>query len=198
MMAACVISASAQQLPGAPDTNGLTPRTATIYINGTNGPNFASTESIGVAIANNGNVMVGWEDGDAVWTLFDADGNWLLSRTNYFSYFQPDGSPVQVFIEGSQVDWGGKWHANLFGSGIGMGSAGTDALAGQLAAYAGYLYNGNFPLVQLLNNSGGPLTTNLAGVSVAYATDPSDIRIGDWEYLANGNIVIVSENRQNR
>ena len=37
----------------------------------------------------------------------------------------------------------------------------------------------------------------LCGVSDAYAEPDGDIRIADWEFLSNGNIVIVGESRQN-
>ena len=54
---------------------------------------------------------------------------------------------------------------------------------------------GEFPAVQLLNNNGIP-----AGI-VEGATDANNqpagrCRIGDWDYLSNGNIVITAEDQQ--
>ena len=69
----------AQVTPGGPQTNGLTPRTASIDVNP--GQNNGATESTGVGIAANGNVIIGWEDDStteddiffrgAVWTASD-------------------------------------------------------------------------------------------------------------------------------
>jgi hypothetical protein len=203
-------------LPGAPENNGLTLKTATSYINGTNGVNNLNTEALGVAIASNGNVMVGWEDdGDdindieSVWTMFDSNGNWITPNTKmdaidpyglgqsvtnkYLSFFRPNGSATPGY-----VSWGPKLHANLFGSGIGHGANGDgDLMAGEVTSYAGWVGSGNFPAVQLFDNNGQPQSDILAGASEAYAADPGNIRIGDWEYLSNGNIVIVGDSRQN-
>ena len=56
---------------------------------------------------------------------------------------------------------------------------------------------GDFPAVQLANNDGTPaIKVPLSGYSDADADVPGDIRIGDFDYLSNGNIVIVSESRQ--
>lgn len=58
--------------------------------------------------------------------------------------------------------------------------------------------SGDFPTVQLLNNNGTPISI-LPGVTAAFATNnPGNIRIADWDYLSNGNILIVGESRQNQ
>jgi hypothetical protein len=66
MAAVWVATAAAQTPPGTPEDNGLTPKSGTIYINRLTTEiqniNNASTESLGVGIANGGNVIVGWED----------------------------------------------------------------------------------------------------------------------------------------
>lgn len=49
--------------------------------------------------------------------------------------------------------------------------------------------------MQLLTASGGPAGI-VSGMSDADAEPEGDVRIGDWDYLANGNIVIVGESRQ--
>lgn len=218
-LAACVTTALAQKLPGLPEENGLTPKSDTIYINRVTADittiNNNKTESLGVAIANGGNVIVGWEDDndgladlEAVWTMFDSAGLSITPDTKltgvvspgesitskFLSYFRADGSAVAGYSS-----WGPKIHANLFGDGIGMGAT-SFALGEEVAAFAGYddQNMGDFPSVQLLDNTGQPLKI-LAGVSQAYATrDAESIRIADWEYLSNGNIVIVGESRQNQ
>jgi len=204
-------------LPGAPEKNGLTPKTATSYVNGTNGVNNLSTEALGVAIASNGNIIVGWEDDgsdiddiEAVWTMFDSNGNGITPKTkidalgayglgksvtnNYLSFFRGDGSATPGY-----VSWGPKIHANLFGNGVGQGANGDgDLFPAEVAALAGYAGGGGFPAVQLFDNNGLPVSPILAGASAAYATaDAGSIRIGDWEYLANGNVVIAGDSRQN-
>ena len=217
-------SATAQKLPGAPEDNGLTPKSGTIYVNSqsvdTDTINNGNTESLGVAIANGGNIIVGWEDDaedstatplldlEAVWTIYDSAGIPVTTNTEmkalsvpdagtvtsrFLSYFRADKSPVP-----GATSWGPKIKANLFGDGLGMGA--TSFLLGEeVAAFSAYddTNMGDFPSVQLLDNDGAPVST-LGGVSAAYATqDGGNIRIGDWDYLSNGNILIVGESRQN-
>src|SRR5690606_13471694 len=49
-------------LPGAPNENGVRANTDTIYVNTADTVNNGNTESLGVSIAHNGNIIVGWED----------------------------------------------------------------------------------------------------------------------------------------
>lgn len=217
------LTGNAQTVPGAPETNGLTPKTITYYINTpTNGLINGNSEAEAIAIASNGNIMVGWEDdGDAirdieaVWTLFDSNGNWLLTNTvftpiftdyggtesitnKFVSYYRADGSATPGY-----VSWGPKLHANLFGSGIGQGANGDSILMpAEVAALADYSPggedDGNFPVVQLFDDNGAKRSEVLAGISAAYHTsDPAAVRIGDWEWLSTGNIVIFGDSRQN-
>ena len=157
------------QAPGAPDTNGLSPTTATFYINSTNGINNGNTESLGIAIAKNGNVIVGWEDDGAdiadiesVWTVFDSAGNWITPDTKidsiplgtsitnkYLSFFRPNGTATPGY-----VSWGPKIKANWFGDGIGQGASGGDGMGADITDFAAYIGNGDFPAVQLFNNAG--------------------------------------------
>ncbi len=44
--------------------------------------------------------------------------------------------------------------------------------------------------MQLLDSNGGPLGI-VNGVSEDYTARDGNIRIGDWHYLSNSNIVIV-------
>ena len=216
-LAACCSSVLAQTAPGAPEDNGLTPKSDTIYINRQTADIFNinnnNTESLGVGIANGGNVIVGWEDdGDgiedteAVWTMFDSTGVSITPDTKQASLTIPGGSVTNKFLSYFRADgsatpgitsWGPKIHANAYGDGVGMGA--TSYLLGEeVPEFAGYddENQGDFPSVQLLSNTGGPVKT-VAGVSVDYAIrDSGSIRIGDWEYLSNGNVVIVGESRQ--
>ena len=85
--AALVSSVVAQTVTGKPEDNKLTPATGTFYVNVPPDPippnnlNNSNTKSLGIAIASNGNMIIGWEDdGDAltdfeaVWTLYDRNG----------------------------------------------------------------------------------------------------------------------------
>ncbi len=199
-------------LPGLPEDNGLTPVTQRIFINLPDTKNNGNTESLGVAIAKNGNVIVGWEDDgegalndlEAVWTLFDSTGKWITPETTvsgdgqtgtsrFLAYFRSDGSAVTGYTA-----WGPKIKANLFGDGIGMGA--TAFSLGLEIAELGDINldeggGGDFPAVQLLTNDGKPIAA-VSGVSDEAAEPAGDIRIGDWDYLSNGNIVIVGESRQ--
>ncbi|MCW5556436.1 MAG: hypothetical protein KIT22_01095 [Verrucomicrobiae bacterium] len=204
--------------PGAPEDNGLVPVTETFYINTPDTINNNNTESLGIAIARNGNVLIGWEDdGDelsdleAVWTLFGPDGTPLTQDTEissvdplfagqvitskFLSYFRADGSPTPGY-----TSWGPKIKANLFGDGIGMGAT-SFALADEVPELLSLQNNGagenagDYPAVQWLNNQGAPVRI-LTGVSDDYAERDGDIRIGDWEPLSTGNFAIVGESRQ--
>lgn len=218
--ALAVASATAQDgLPGAPEDNGLQPVSPTVYINTSDLLNNARTESLGIAITSGGHVVLGWEDDSptpaetpmdhlgATWTLINSLGEWVTPETEivarhpdyagatayrrFLSFFRPDGSPTP----GTGM-WGPKIKANPFGDGFGMGVTGwavADEIA-ELEAFDGGLRQ-DAPYVQLLNNAGEPLGV-LTGVSAAYHQRDGGIRIGDWHYLANGNIVIAGESRQ--
>ena len=202
--------------PGIPEENGLAPKSETVYINLPDTINNGSTESIGVGIAANGNVIIGWEDdGDglidqeAVWTLFSPSGSSLTPdmeitslnpdfagetlTTKYLSYFRADGTPISGW-----TSWGPKVKANLFGDGIGMGAT-SFALGLEVPELADLNVDagggGDFPAVQLLTNDGEPIRI-VTGLSDSDAEPEGDVRIGDWDYLSNGNIVIAGESRQ--
>ncbi len=207
-------------LPGLPEENGLRPKSATIFLHDDTAVfNNKLEGSIGVGIANNGNVIVGWEDDaqsgtagildfEAVWTLLSSNGDLLTPMTEinssaidggpistrFLAYFRADGSPISGW-----TSWGPKIKANLFGDGVGMGAT-SFALGAEVSEFADTQIqegggSGDFPSVQLLGNDGSPLRI-VAGVTDAHAETPGHIRIGDWEYLSNGNILIVGESRQ--
>lgn len=228
------ISAFAQApLPGAPETNGLSPKSATAYLNGINGINNNKTEHLSIDIAKNGNVVVAWEDDgngitdfEAVWTLLDPNGNMItpmtehtnrsvlgalatyeVSTNQYLSFFRSDGTATPPYM-----GWGTKVRANRYGDGFGFG-----AMVWEIGLEVPELYDINedaggpppdandFLCVQLLNNDGTPLRlgtisgiTNLGIVTFADAdVQPAGaIRIGGWDYLSSGNIVLVGDSRQ--
>lgn len=204
---------------GKPEDNGVTPKGGTIYVNVPDTINNANTESLGVAVAGNGNVIVGWEDdGDVsgpeplkylagVWTLFDANGNSITPstpvtglafpgqtlNTKFLSFFRKDKSAIPGY-----TGWGPKIKANLFGDGVGIGVNSNNAevdLGTEVVEFAAYNEKGGFPGVQLLTSSGSPIGI-VAGASEVDTAPDGTIRIGDWNYLANGNIVVVGESRQ--
>src|SRR5437868_15049299 len=82
VVAVYALSASGQTLPGAPENNGLTPKTATLYINGTNAYSINNfhPESLSIDIANNGNMIVGWEDDGS--DLQDIERVWTQIGSN--------------------------------------------------------------------------------------------------------------------
>ncbi len=203
-------------LPGKPEDNGVIPLGDTIYVNTLDTINNSKTESLGVGIARNGNVLVGWEDDgsdltdlEAVWTLFTREGTQLTPDTEitslnpsyagqkltskFLSYFRSNG----IAISG-RTSWGPKIKANLFGDGIGMGATSFE-LGIELTQFADIQMDagggGDFPSVQLLDNNGGAIGV-LSGLSDADAEPAGDVRIGDWDFLSTGNVVIVGESRQ--
>lgn len=203
--------------------NGLTPKAATSYINSqaqdTSILNNGQTGNLGVAIVNGGNIVVGWEDDGVdlvnmplqnlrgVWTLFDSAGSSVLTNQPISSLAKPEYGLIEnKFLSFFRADktavYGGtggqpKIKANLFGDGFGMGVS-ASILGEEVSSFAAYdgANKGDYPAVQLLDNQGQPLGA-LAGVSVAYATrDVGGIEMGDWDYLANGNIIVVGESHQ--
>ncbi len=201
-------------LPGTPEDNGLQPVSETVYLNTSDTINNASTESLGIAIARNRNVIVGWEDdGDgltdleAVWTLINDSGVSITPDTDitstdpdfagetfpskFLSFFRADKTATS-----GRTSWGPKIKANPFGDGIGMGATAFD-LAKEVAELSPDFSGdfGDFPAVQLLNNDGTPISIAV-GVPKEYHQRDGSIRIGDWDYLSTGNIVIVGESRQ--
>jgi len=201
-------------LPGKPEDNGVKPVSDTVYINTSDTINNTKTESLGIGIARNGNVIVGWEDdGDAlndleaVWTLVSDSGALVTPDTEitskdpdyagqtltskYLSFFRTDKTPTP-----GRTSWGPKIKANPFGDGIGMGATAFDLAKEVTNLFPDYNGDfGDFPAVQLLNNDGTPISIAL-GVPSAYHSRDGNIRIGDWHYLSTGNIVIVGESRQ--
>jgi hypothetical protein len=201
-----------QTLPGKPEDNGIRPVTETLYVNTTDTINNNNTESLGIGIARNGNIIVGWEDdGDAltdleaVWTLFDRDGKQVTQDTEitsvdpafagqtltskFLSFFRANKSAVS-----GRTGWGPKIKANPFGDGVGMGATSFD-LGLEVVEFAPYQDSGDWPAVQLLSNNGEPISI-VNGVPVDYGARAGNIRIGDWDYLSTGNILVVGESRQ--
>lgn len=210
---ATALNVLAQDLPVTAEEAGLVPLSDTVYVNPLSTINNGSVESLGVDITSAEGVVVGWEDdGDglidleSVWTLYDINGNNITPETtitstqdsntltsNFLSYFRADGSAVP-----GNTSWGPKIKANKFGDGFGMGAT-SFSLGLEIEELADINLDagggGDFPGVQLLNNDGTPIIT-LSGMSEEAAEPAGDVRIGDWDYLSNGNIVIAGESRQ--
>ena len=205
-------------LPVAPQAAGLITNTPTVYVNTPDILNNGRTESLGVAIASNNRVIVGWEDDaaddtqpnylGAVWTAYGTNGARITQPTlqtsiahggsithPFLSYFRADGTAVPGF-----TSWGPKIKANLFGDGYGMGAT-SYQLGLEVPQLAPIENNaagenaGDYPTVQLMSASGAPIGI-VSGVTDAHAETPGNIRIGDWDYLSTGNIVIFGESRQ--
>lgn len=211
---------SAMALPALPEESGLIPRTGTFYVNSRLAPGDAAwnngfSESIGIAIANNGNLIIGWEDDgfdltdyQGVWTLFDSAGVGLIPDTaitseadglsissRFLSFFRADGSP----IPGNEA-WGPKVKANLFGDGIGFGAT-AFAIGLDIPELIDINFEdggdvGEFPVVQLFNSEGTKLSSAIPGYTDADSNPAGGVQIGDWDFLSDGNVVIVSQSLQ--
>ncbi len=204
--------AQGEYVPVAPETAGLVPKTGTVDMNAwapdADPPNNGSVESIGIGIGSGGNIIVAWEDdsGDdtsytywgAAWVIYKQDGTAVVSYPG--AYFTKAGEPA-----GPQFAWGPKIKANPWGPGFGMGATAYGLGVGggieeffDIETVGGdpNLNAGDYPAVQLLNEDGTPDGVGLSGVSDAFAETDGSIRISDWDYLSNGNIVIGGESRQ--
>jgi hypothetical protein len=204
--------------PGRAEDNGVNPKTGTIFLNSPDRLNNGNTESLAVGIASNGNILAAWEDdmadadtnvlddNEAAWMLFGPDGALLTQPVEitaqyvdiagqtitspYRSFFRADGSPTPHY-----TSWGPKIKANPYGTGIGMGAT---AFAihyeiPEMAPMADADEN-DFPVVQLLTDAGAPI--KIVSWSAEDTAPGGAIRIGDWDYLADGNILIVGSDRQ--
>jgi hypothetical protein len=143
-----------------------------------------AVQHTGVAIAANGNIIIGWEndgsagitDFEAVWTLYGPTGNLLTPPTvqtnrdvsgggecgttyegitnTWLAFFRSDNTAI-----GGYTGWGGFFpKGNRFGDGIG-----TAAMCWEIGLEIPELLDINlasepdeFPVVQLLNNDGTP------------------------------------------
>lgn len=212
----------------SPEIYGVMPVTPTFYVNppGDGEPllNNGNTESVGVAIGEDGNIIISWEDDhpengtvhsyEAVWTLYDKDGNRLtspipLASTGGETLGQQIVAPFRAFFrsDGSAVPghtaFAPKVKANLFGPGLGfaatayhLGHEIPELLSLNVeASEDGGVAWGDFPVLQLLTSDGRPGRL-LSGVKEEDAERPGNMRIADWGYLSNGNVVIVTENQQ--
>lgn len=230
-LAITAIATSCLGQVGQPQDAGLTPRTATIYVN-TNYNNNA-LETGDISLTSNGNVVVAWEDDgpaipmqdwEAVWTLYDSQGNLLtppvtitnipsgaciptadsIANVTYRAFFRSDGSPTP----GYTASFGGKAKGNQFGNGFAWCGAAENTACEIPELLAINMEQGDTvvalsPMVQLLNNDGSPNTAaggpNVAGIlsfSDADVEPIGAVRPGDIDFLANGNFVIVGESRQ--
>jgi hypothetical protein len=125
-----------------------------------------------------------------------ADPSLTPITTRFLNFFRADGTPTP-----GNAAWGPKIHANLFGPGFGMGAT-AFSLGAEIQELAAINLDdtpdsgaGDFPVVQLLSDTGEPIRV-VTGVADADAQPAGDIRIADWEFLGNSNIVIVGESRQ--
>lgn len=209
-------------VPPLAEESGLQPKTPTLYLNppgsGETPLNNGRVQGIGIGIGNNGNVMVGWEDDGAdltdyrgVWMLFDPNGSLLTPEaaipslvtpsvnifSRYRAFFRQNESPTPA-----NTAYGPIIKANLFGDGLGFGAT-AFSLGLEIAELAQVNFQtslggaaGEFTAVQLVNNEGQPSAETLSGFSEPDADRPGDVRFGDWDFLSNGNLVIVSESRQ--
>ena len=129
--------------------------------------------------------------------------------TSYRAFFRDDGTPLC-----GRHGWGPKIKANHWGApGFGMGivcyaitdvtnSVVADQEAGpgweipSLFAFNDDPGGSSSPAVQLMNNDQTPIGTLMGATAAEAAGQPGSIRIADWDYLSDGNIVIAGESRQ--
>ena len=111
------------------------------------GNSFESTESIGIAIMENGNVIVGWEDDNnevqeiaGAFVVYNPQGERL---TPLRAYADDDGNPTPV-----AGGWGPKIQSNWFGAGATFGT--TFYEFGYVDSLAHLQDTGDAPVIQQL------------------------------------------------
>lgn len=201
-------------VPSTPAAEGVTALTPAMALN--SDVLGDSLESINLDIAGDGKIIIGWEDDSATVNgaeagiaagirMYDMGLNnipWAkdFEGNNTSSYYFSDGEPTD-----DNSGWGPKVRANWFGEGFGMGSCAwqfpehsgrTETTLDAVMLDDGGLGADN-PLVQLYEADGTPIVPPRIGATDAFAQPEGSVRIGDWCYLANGNIAISGEVRQN-
>jgi hypothetical protein len=151
-------------------------------------------------------IIVSWEDDpsgvEAGMRFFDFDEAagtitnipWAadFEGNNVSSFYYDDGSPTH-----DTVGWGPKAKTNWFGPGFGMGAVCyPEDIASVAETYLDVGGGGSVGLVQLYEADGTPIIPVRCGTTDELNEPEGGGRIGDWDYLSNGNIVIITENRQ--
>jgi len=197
MLTPCFVCAFGEDTPAdlvlySPESQGLIPLGPAIMVDDVDFVPSGKQEGIGVCITEDGKVaysahrvgglrMYDIHMNNIPWAK-DADGsNWVL-------YFDDEGNP---FPKGSAS--GVKIKANLFGPGWGIGSYTASVQTPSLAVAQSL---GQTPILQLFQNDGTPIVPAKCGVPEDFAAAAGDIRIGDFDFLSNGNIVTIGESRQ--
>ncbi|MGI6457439.1 MAG: hypothetical protein ACOX5R_17720 [bacterium] len=155
------------------------------------GNSFESTESIGIAIMENGNVIVGWEDDNnevqeiaGAFVVYNPQGERL---TPLRAYADDDGNPTPV-----AGGWGPKIQSNWFGAGATFGT--TFYEFGYVDSLAHLQDTGDAPVIQLVDNDGSFIGSAISAFPDDFLTgDPGDIRISDVAYLSDGNIIVTGQ-----
>lgn len=181
---------------------------------------IANNHSVAVTWGDGGTASTDFVSQNSVWTLYDANGNPLIPQTvitnktgavgpttltnTALAFFRPDGSSTPGNTSGNA-----RIRANRFGDGILFGTR-AERLGLEIPAFLAINQDANnplitptssgsgFPAVQLLNNNGTPGSGILTGTDDDQAQPAGQVTPQGMEYLANGNIVIVMESRQDQ
>ncbi|MBM3847285.1 MAG: hypothetical protein FJ405_13510, partial [Verrucomicrobia bacterium] len=225
MMAAGVIAEASRfqataGLSTAP-SQGVIPRGPTFYANlpraGQLPVNNGRAGSIGLAICENGSLLIGWEDDGvgysdykAVWSMHRPEGIKVLPDAEIRTLTedtQPFHQPFRSFYRGDNTAipagtaWGPKLKANRFGGGFGFGAT-AFAVWQEIPELVDINFQssdeseGDFPMLQLFSCEAQTTSPAFGGVTDLEADPPGNMRISDWDFLSNGDIVIATESRQ--
>jgi len=116
----------------------------------------------------------------------DYDGsNWVLM-------FDDSGNPTPY----TNMVYGVKTKANFFGPGWGAGGYAYGITPAMIPSLSVALSNGQVPLIQLFENDGTPILPVRCAVPEDFAAIDDHIRLADWDFLSNGNLVAMGESRQ--
>ena len=179
----------------------------------------ATDHKVAVALSDPGASSLNFVSMNSVWTLHDANGVALIPPTvitnltgapgpttltnTFYSFFRPNGNSTP-----GNASHAPRIRANRFGSGILYGAR-ADRLGLEIPSLFDLNTDNTGPLttsstasgfsaVQLINNNGTAGAGVVTGVNDAEAQAIGNVWCHGMEYLANGNIVIVSESRQDQ
>ena len=181
----------------SPESQGVTPLSQAIDVDAEY-PVEDTQESVGVLITSNEKVVFALDYNPGI-LWYDINMNRLqwprdFEGNNMSAFYDDNGNPLP---DGGF--WGAKVKSNAYGPGFGLGGAcnfGPESDV-QIASLFDACVMGEIPCVQLYNNDGTPIVPVKCGISEALAKDyEGNVRIGDWDYLSNGNIVIAAECRK--
>ncbi len=185
--------------PVSPDEAGIIPLTSNLIFYRF-GKEYPRGGQPNIAILDNNNVVVAWQDNTynigAGWILLNPEGE--VRHQEIRSLRKEDG--MRTALHGMYFP---LVAANLFGSGFLFGVTffdwhGVSDPANRMPRWENQFQEENTPLLQQIDSMGDYLGSCFLGFSEEFLSRKGQIRLADLGYLSDGNIVAIAEDQQDR